>query len=232
VTGLRQLGALTLAALAAAGCRSTPPDPGPLASSAIAADFATYRITRVGLLPFLGRDLEAEGAANLQRAFQLELARVMPYEIVPLSDADLDEVHASAPYLRGRHEPRAILELARRFRLDALLIGTVTQNQPYPPQALGIELELVATETGQPLWTSAVQLDAGEARVRTRLELWQASQKADGGGRESVQLTLVSPERFARFAAWEVAASTLRPDENPQEARTQTYTPRNSSTLR
>jgi hypothetical protein len=44
----------------------------------------------------------------------------MPYELVPLSTADLDEVRASEPYRKGRHDPRAILELARRYRLDAL----------------------------------------------------------------------------------------------------------------
>ena len=229
---LRLAAALGLAALAAVGCRTTLPDPGPLASSTVAADFGTYRLARVGLLPFAGRDLSPESAANLQRAFQLELARVMPYELVPLTVADLEEVRAGNPYLRGRYEPPAILEVARRYRLDALLIGTVTQNEPYPPQALGLEVELVATETGQPLWTSSVHLDAGDARVRARLELWQDSHKADGGGRESVQLTLVSPERFARFAAWEVATSTLREDEQDEGAPARTYTPRNASSLR
>jgi hypothetical protein len=231
VSVVRSLAMLALGAFACAGCRAAPPDPGPLATSAIASDFATYRIARVGLLPFSGRDVDTDGALDLQRAFQLELARVMPYELVPLSSADLDEVEASEPYRRGRHDPRAILELAERYRLDALLFGTVTQLEPYPPQKLGLELELVATETGQSLWTSELQLDAGDARVRQRLDLWQASQKADGGGRESVQLTLVSPERFSRFAAWEVATSTLRPDETPPGSRAR-YSPRNASSLR
>ena len=228
----RCLGTACLLAVAALGCRSTPPDPGPLASSTLAADFGTYRIARVGLLPFVGRDLGPEGAANLQSAFLQELGRVMPYELVPLAAGDLDEVDPSQPYLRGRYDPRAVLEVARRFRLDALLVGTVTHNQPYPPQALGVEVELVATETGLPLWTSSVHLDAGDARVRRRLELWQASHKADAGGRESVQLILVSPERFARFAAWEVASSTLREREQPAEPRRRAYTPRNPSSLR
>jgi hypothetical protein len=229
----RRLGSLALVVLAAAGCRTTAADPGPLASSTVAVDFGTYRLARVGILPFAGRDLGREQADNLQRAFQLELSRVMPYELVPLSHADLAEVRAGNPYLRGRYEPPAILEVARRYRLDGLLIGTVTQHEPYPPQALGLEVELVATETGAPLWTSSVQLDAGDARVRARLDLWQASHKADGGGRESVQLTLVSPERFARFAAWEVASSTLREDEQPAAgSNPRVYSPRNASSLR
>ena len=216
--------------LLASACQSAPPDPGPLATSAVARDLSSYSITRVGMMPFHGRGLDAEGAAICSGAFQLELSRVMPYEIVPLGQTDLDEVQAADPYRRGRYDPRTILEVSRRYRLDALLIGTVTQREPYPPQVLGLELEMVATETGLPLWSSSVQLDAGDARVRARIDLWQASHKADGGGRESVQLTLVSPERFARFAAWEVASSTLRDEELPEEHRT--YVPRNAGAWR
>lgn len=228
-----RLGAALALFLLGAGCQTTMPDPGPLATSTVAADFGTYRLARVGLLPFSGRDLTWESSVNLGHAFQIELSRVMPYELIPLSQADLEEVRAENPYLRGRYEPSAILEVSRRYRLDALLIGTVTQNEPYPPQALGLTLELVATETGQPLWSAAVHLDAGDARVRQRLDIWQASQKSDGGGRESVQLTLVSPERFARFAAWEVATSTLREEERAEgSAPARVYTPRNASSLR
>jgi len=221
-----------LLALGLAACQSLPPDPGPLAASTIAADFSTYHLSRVGLLPFHGRDLSPASADDLQRAFQLELSRVMPYELVLLSEADLEEVRSNNPYLHGRYDPTTILEVARRYRLDALVIGTVTQSEPYPPQALGLEVELVATETGQALWSASAHLDAGDARVRSRLEIWQASQKADGGGRESVQLTLVSPERFARFAAWEIACSTLREDADSERPAPRVYTPRNASSLR
>jgi len=62
-------------------------------------------------------------------------------------------------------------------------------------------------------------------RVRQRFALRQASQRADG---ESVQLTLVSPERCA---AWDVATSTLRPDETAPCQRAH-YTPRNASSAR
>ncbi len=206
--GLRRCALVASFALAAGGCALLEPDPGPLATSRLAADFGTYRIGRVAVLPFQGRGVDAESSARLQSAFQLELAQVMPYELVCLGPDDLAEVERHDPHRRGLYEPRTILELAERYRLDALLIGTVTRLEPYPPQALGLEIELVACETGLPLWSSSVQLDAGDSRVRARLERWQSSQEADSGSRESVQLTLVSPERFARYAAWEVARST------------------------
>jgi hypothetical protein len=57
------------------GCRAAPPDPGPLASSAIASDFATYHIARVGTPAVQRARRRPDGALDLQRAFQLELSR-------------------------------------------------------------------------------------------------------------------------------------------------------------
>jgi hypothetical protein len=221
------LGLLTAAAVA---CSSLGRDPGPLATSVLAPDYSTYSIARVGLLPFAGSDIDPASAAALQEAFQSELSGVMPYEIVPLSHSDLVEVRASDAYRRGRYDPRSILEIARRYRLDALVLGTVTQFQPYPPQALGLEIEMLATETGTTLWSSSLQVDANDGRVRARLERWQNGHTGGGGTRESVQLTLVSPERFARFAAAEVAAATRVPEGAPGAVtRSVSYLPRASS---
>jgi hypothetical protein len=110
-------------------------------------------------------------------------------------------------------------------------MGTVTQLDPYPPQKMGLELELVATETGQSLWTSELQLDAATRACASASSCGRPRKRPTAAGRESVQLTLVSPERFARFAAWEVATSTLRPDETtPGPARA--LHPRNASSAR
>jgi hypothetical protein len=50
-------------------------------------------------------------------------------------------------------------------------------------------------------------MDAADARVRRRLE--QILRYEEGGAewQEGIQLTLISPARFARFAAREIAAS-------------------------
>ncbi|HVS18844.1 MAG TPA: hypothetical protein VMT18_09620, partial [Planctomycetota bacterium] len=200
------LAAVLVAALAAGSCSSLTPDPGPLATSVVARDFATYSLVRVGVPPLRAPDVDAANRAALQAALVAELSAVMPYELVPLDLDDLVEVDAQDAFRRGRYDTRAVLETARRYRLDGLVLGTVTHYQPYPPQALGMEVELVAIETGATLWSSSLQLDAADAKVRARLDRWQNDHKSGGGNRESAQLTLVSPERFARFAASEIAA--------------------------
>ena len=192
-----------LAALAA-GC-FTLEDAPPLARWRAAPDYGTYHLRRVGLLPFEGRGLDHEHAQMLQAAFLLELGQNAPFEIVHLTEADLDEVKTSEPYRRGTYQPRTLLELAERFRLDAVLLGTVTQASVYPPQVLGLELDLVSCETGMALWNSSLHIDASDSAVRRYLESFQRSQETTGTWQGGVQLTLISPSRFARFAAHEVA---------------------------
>lgn len=186
-----------------AGCLST--SVGNLATAQVSQDFDTYHIRRVGLVPFSGTDLDAETELALRDAFLTELGQSTDFEVVKLNLLDLEEIPDTEPYRRGWYEPETIIRVARRYRLDGLIVGTVTHRHPYPPQALGIEVDLVASETGLPVWHAAVYLDAADARVRRSLEEYHGTRNAAAGTRESASLTLISPRRFARFAAHHVA---------------------------
>jgi hypothetical protein len=197
---------LAVAAACAIGpaCHSVPLDPPVLATANVAGDFEDYRITRVGLLPFEGRDLAPGADCELQAALAAELAYATPYELVELGPADLHELRRSEPHRRGGYDPQTIIGLARRYRLDALLFGTVLQEQDFPPLRLALAIELVATDTGAVVWSGEVQLDANDERVRDGLEAYYASDK--DSGQPPWELALVSPGRFRRFAAWQLAS--------------------------
>jgi hypothetical protein len=186
-------------------CACISTDVPPLARTQAAPDFETYRLGRVGLLPFDGDELGEGHAETLQRAFLLELGQLAPFEVVRLDPADLAEVQSSEPYRRGLYKPRTLLDLAERFRLDAILIGSVIQASVYPPQILGLELDLVSCQTGMVLWTASLHVDASDAAVRRHLDSFQRSQETTEDWQGGVQLTLISPSRFARFAANAVA---------------------------
>jgi len=194
--------AALLVLLLAAACAG-PRRGGPLASARVAPDFATYALRRVGLVPFQGEELAPEQAHALQSAFYSEFSARAGFEVVVLDAADLAEVPKSEGYRLGEYEPRTIIAVARRYRLDAVLVGTVTDLRVFAPQRLGLEVDLVASETGLAIWAASVYLDAAQGRTREGLERW--SRKELGAEGDDWRVGLLSPSRFVGFAAYEMA---------------------------
>jgi hypothetical protein len=192
-------------ALLALSCVSTQQRVEPLASSQVVPDFHTYDLRRVGLLPFCGERVIEEQANALQGAFLGELARAAAFEIVPLRAGDLEEIPQSQPFHAGWIQPRTVIDLARRFRLDAVMIGTVIERQYFTPQRLGVQLDIVAAETGVPIWTATVHLDASEESVRRGVQAWCEQTRSAQESGEAWELSLLSPRRFAQFAAYQIA---------------------------
>ncbi len=71
-----------------------------------------------------------------------------------------------------------MLALAKRFRLDGLFTGTVSDSRGYAPLRLCVDLDLVASETGLSIWSASAQLDASDERVRRGLEQWIQKSRA------------------------------------------------------
>ena len=205
---------LVLAALACAlstsaltGCATGRPSMPTLATARVASDFDTYRIGRVGLMPFAGDDLTEEQSAGLEAAFFTEISHSTPFELVKLDPLDLQEVRASDAYRRGWYAPDTIVATARRYSLDAVLFGTVTQSQFFPPQKLSVSVDMVAAETGLVIWSSTVHLDATEERVRDGLEAYFSNTRGKvEDDSQDWRTALLSPSRFAQFAAFQIAS--------------------------
>ncbi len=182
---------------------SAPKEVPIFASAQVAYDFSTYDVRRVGLMPFAGNDLDARRGQDLQSGFYSEFVRTTPFELVELDAEDLDEVSESEPYRRGWYQPETIISIARRYNLDAILFGTVVQQQSFPPLRFAVQIDMVAAETGLVIWSSSVHLDAKDEAVREGLKLFYGA--TDGESDGSWQLALISPDRFARFAAFQIA---------------------------
>jgi hypothetical protein len=185
-----------------AGCFTLRPDRMPrLANAVVSSDFESYTLRRIGLLPFTGRGIEPAQGADLQRALHSELSQSTPFELVLLDASDMAELESSDPYRRGWYEPRTIIGLSSRYSLDGILFGTVTQERFFPPQLLALQVDLVSAETGLVVWSGSVDLDAADRRVLTGLKLFYGDEQDD----QSWRVALLSPERFARFAAFQIA---------------------------
>jgi len=190
-------------ALLATSCASTfRPKMPSLASAQVSNDFDTYEIRRVGLLPFHGSSLSLTEADELQDAFLSEISRATPYEVVLLDPRNIARVDHSNPHQRGWYSPRTVIEVSKRYNLDAVLFGTVTEERHFPPLRLSLTADLVSCETGLVIWSSRVHLDANDPRVRDGLRAYFAEEDDS----EAWRLALLSPERFSRFAAYQVSS--------------------------
>lgn len=198
--------ALAAAALGLCSCvvTSATVDEAPLAQPRVVSDFDTYRLRRVGVLPVLGGEYGEVNNDDLQAALHTEFTARGGFEVVLIGVDDLVGLEPMRAWSRGWYQPRTILELARRHRLDALLAGTVTARQAHPPQQLGMSVDLVASATGQTIWSSSVHLDASEERTRASVQDW--AERSVGDVTDSTwEALLLSPRRFAQLAARELA---------------------------
>ncbi len=200
---------ITLALCCAlAACTSAPTrqDAQLFATARVVTDFESYDLHRVGILPLLGEELWREQTDSVQAGFLSEFSRTTPFEIVSLSVEDIAEIPGSDPYRRGWYDPWTIISLANRYHLDAVFVGTIADTRFFAPQRLTVQLDLVACETGAAIWSGAICLDASDADVRDSLMAWAADPATeDYRGSEPNDLALLSPRRFARFAAWQLA---------------------------
>lgn len=196
--------AACLLACAVSACRLIDPEVVNLATSHATSDFHTYQLQRVGLLHFGGEGVTFEESRELQSSLFSELSSVVPFEVVPLDLQDIAEIPVSDPFRRGSYNPRTVIDVARRFRLNGILIGTVTDRHQFSPQRIGLQVDLVAAETGLVIWSGSVYLDAAQDQVRENVRLWAEGRQGDIADIDW-KLSLISPRRFGQFATYQLA---------------------------
>jgi len=180
---------IALVAALSPACTLVHHEPPPqLAATRRVADYSTYTLRRVGLLPIFGDALDARRQQEFRQAFLFEFARAAPYEVVALDPTQIAEVDPTRPHERGVYSSRTVLELARRYRLDGLIVGEVTQLEVYSPQMLAVQLELISAETGLVIWSSSVHIDAGDAGLEPNFEHFRRQQSEDGPASADLQL--------------------------------------------
>lgn len=188
-------------------CSATKASSGGLATTRVAVDRDQYSLRRIGILPIDSAYLRADEERAFQAALAAELSSRWHAEIVPLQSEDTAETAASKSFRTGRIEPSAIVTMARRNNLDGLVAITITDRRAYPPQRLGLEVELTACDTGLPIWAASLHLDAAQEHTRAELHAWFDTLRSAESTPETWDLCLLSPQRFAEFAAAQVASA-------------------------
>lgn len=164
---------------------------------------------RVAMLPLAGGRFSAEALRDVTTAFQSELSRKTLFEVVPVSGADLEAICGQRQLSSVEPIPSEVLRTLReRFGAEGVLFTDITHFNPYRPVAIGVRAKLVDAGTGAITWACDVVFDSGQPAVAETARKFQRKfadphrALADDGGS-----VLISPARFAKFAANEAFSS-------------------------
>jgi hypothetical protein len=112
--------------------------------------------------------------------------------------------------MNSRYTLAELFAIRKTLKCDAVLIGTVTEYQPYPHMSIGLRLKLVYLADGQLLWALEQIWDTADKTTEHRIKNYFQREMRAGFAPSREQLVVVSPLRFVKFVVYEVA-ETLRP---------------------
>ncbi len=150
-----------------------------------------------------------------------EITEALHLEIQKQQVFGLVIVHQDDPAWRSLQENldslqamKQLVVLRETLRSNGLLVGTITQYQPYPHMVIGLRLKLVDLTDGQLIWGVEQVWDSTDRAIQKRIQRYYKQQAKSGSSSLNQELTVVSSLNFCKFVAYEVA-STLHPPQEP-----------------
>ncbi len=168
-------------------------------------DFDTVR--RVMVLPFHTETGVHPASDTLRRAFLNEFIKLQRFEVVPLPLRAAEHQEINDSLRRGRLSTNALVALGERYELDGVMIGAVTSYRAYPPQNVGLRLQLVSLHSGKTVWAADGMYDANDARIVEDLQHYSESFAAQESSMHGWELNLLSPQKYAAFVTHRLVAT-------------------------
>jgi hypothetical protein len=192
------------------GCSLFNCPQAPLPDQYHAPGFDAARLSRVLVLPLCNETQYTDAAEEVRLALAAELQNAARFEVV-VAPPDALAVPSQRLHDYGRFDEAEVLELARRFQADAVLLGALTQYQPYIPPRIGVSLQLInpaeaaVAVSVNGLWDSREKALAEEAQA-FHMKLMRPCDKTGFG-----DVVLSSPQLYQRFVCHQIVQVLLGP---------------------
>jgi len=164
------------------------------------ADFAS--IGKVVLLePANTTDYPAisvELAQSLTQALQKKHVfnvTIMPRTGPAWQELDLD---------RSSYSMEEMKEMRQKLHADAVIVGTVTEYNPYPRLLVGLNVRMLDLRSAKLVWGMEQMWDSTDKDVERRMRSFYGNKMRTGYAPMEWQLLITSPRAFHKFVAWEV----------------------------
>ena len=209
--------ALLLILVASPGCHllrripflSGEPLPPPVAFKDATLDHGL--VQRVLALPLSDESGFGTQSFVVSDSMRDELGRLGQFSVVRPSASDAMLKPSDGPHNTGRIPVATIIELGRRYGVDAVLFGTIFHYRPYSPPALGIEVSMVDVQTGRVLWKVRDSVDGSDKRCAVSMEWFFEDEIETDETVFGSDLMHVSPRWFSRFASYRIAQTLVPP---------------------
>jgi hypothetical protein len=164
-------------------------------------EYLNTRLHRVLLLPFTVESQRDKVIDEVTDAFYIELQKSAKFEIIiPQGFQDILSEQNDI-WNRGLIRSETIVEAKRRYKVDAIMFGTITHYQPYEPPVLGIKIGMFSAISGNIMWSSDAIFDSSEASV---IKLVKTYYKEHYKRKQSLydwKIIKLSTKRYAQFVA-------------------------------
>ena len=195
---------LTSITLLLCGCKSEP-HTNPMAGAFYLNEHRDPRsLARVALVELENRSDHPELSAAVTQALFMALQKrqVFGLTLVPQSEVAWDGLE------EGANAPESLQRLAavrKSLNCTGLLVGAVTQYQPYPHMTIGLRLKLVDLNDGELIWGCEQVWDCGDGSLEDRIGAYFKEERRAGLAPLREELVTMSTINFAKFVAYEVA---------------------------
>ncbi len=204
--GLRHAGLLALlAGLALPACSpfERPPTKKPI-NHYLADQRDLSNVRRVMVLPFtLGPGVVGD-QERLRTPFVAELAKLRRFEIVPLPIEAQEAAMVRQTLIEGRLSTDAVVRLCRRYNLDGVITGVITDWRAYQPPHLGVRTQLISVHSGSTVWAVDAIYDCNDQSTISDLRHYHKHFQASDGSLHTWEMNMLAPTRFAAYVAHRV----------------------------
>jgi hypothetical protein len=98
-----------------------------------------------------------------------------------------------------------LMAARKTLRCHAILIGTITEYQPYPHMVIGLHLKMISLDDGRLIWAFEQVWDTSDKITESRIKKYLANQTQPVSANMDQRLVIISSIKFLKFVAHEVA---------------------------
>ena len=140
---------------------------------------------------------------------ELNLLQRFQVESLPLGADQETEINRALKH--GEVSVPALVELAKQYNIDGVVVGRITSYKPYLPPHVGLEARMFSLHTGSWVWIADATFDTNSASCMQDVRHYAATAVEAGDYEEDpARLILLGPRRFAAYACHRLVGTWRR----------------------